>query len=99
MRIHPLRATQSIMPTPKPILEATFRLQTLLDALPDAVVLVDRGGAIMASNEAWRELLKESSSGSVPRPEGGLWLDHLTATFAGATKDHDAVAEGLRAVA
>jgi len=53
------------MSTPNTIPEAASHLRALIDALPDPVVLVDRGGAVIASNAAWRELAAEA-----PAPRG-----------------------------
>jgi len=90
------------MPTPKTIDEATFSLPSLLEALPDPVVLVERGGAVMTSNAAWRELTAEASSDATPRSfdtESSPWLHQFAALFPGAAEDHAALTEGLRAVA
>ena len=80
--------------------ETSPGFRALLDALPDPVVLLDRGGVILASNGAWKELAAGASSGAVaPSSEGeGPWLDRLAAMFPGAAEDHDAIAAGLRAV-
>lgn len=88
------------MSTPKTTDETAPGFRALLDALPDPVVLLDRGGVILASNGAWKELAAEASSGAVaPWSEGeGPWLDQLAAMFPGAAEDHDALAAGLRAV-
>jgi rsbT co-antagonist protein RsbR len=88
------------MPTQKTNDEDTSSLRTLIDVLPDPVVLIDRGGAVMTSNAAWRELTAETSSDATPRSfdAGSPWLDQFVAMFTGAAEDHDALAEGLRAV-
>jgi rsbT co-antagonist protein RsbR len=88
------------MSTLKTTDETSPGFRALLDALPDPVVLLDRGGVILASNGAWKELAAEASSGAVaPSSEGkGPWLDQLAAMFPGAAEDHDAIAAGLRAV-
>lgn len=82
------------MLTPKTIDETPFSLQTLLDALPDPVVLIERGGAVMTSNTAWRELTAEASSDAAPRSfdtGSSPWLHQLAAMFTGAAEDHAAL--------
>lgn len=70
----------------------------VLDAMPDATAVVDRDGAIVAVNAAWRMFTLDN--GGVPDSTGpGVnYLDVCTRSSDAGCADATAVADGLRAV-
>jgi C4-dicarboxylate-specific signal transduction histidine kinase len=72
--------------------------QAMLDGLPDAVLVVDRRGRIVAANRAWRRLVAES--GESCGLGAGVGQDYAAAFRAafGVTEGAPAVFEGVTAV-
>lgn len=73
--------------------------QSVLDALPFAVVILDPAGRITAVNRAWRRFAQEN--GASPGLRDGIGIDYLGVCRLAEGSDSDtarAVAEGLEAV-
>src|SRR5262249_3087104 len=73
-------------------------LQSALDALSNAIVIVDEQGIIRAVNAPWRRLAEQSGAGPDGAGVGASYLDVSAAIFAGAAAYRDEIEAGLCAI-
>jgi len=69
-------------------------LAEFLDAIPAHVAMVDRSGAIIAANAAWRRFVLDCTG----REDGGIGQPYATVATSPAAEDAEALIGGLRAV-
>jgi len=83
--------------SPGPALDA-WPSVALLDALPDAVAVLDRAGTIVAVNHAWRMFTRDNGGDPARTGAGTNYLEVCARAATAGCQDAGTVGAGLRAV-
>ena len=79
-------------------IQAVAMQETILDALPDQVALVDDGGEILAVNKAWRNFEVDNNPGGTGCGVGANYLEVCDEATGSCAEEAKEAADGIRRV-